>query len=1005
VDFKILGPLEVLADSVRLELGGTRQQIVLAALLLGANGVVSTGRLLDAVYGEDLPPTARSQLQISISSLRRTFAEHDRGGIITTTPQGYLIEVGPGELDAQRFEELVIAARAAHKAGELEQSVAHYRDALRLWRGPALDGMDSQVIHAAASRLDEQRISANEDRINLELELGRHHELVGELTEMVEESPLREALRAQLMLALYRSDRAAEALQVYRQARQTMIDELGIEPSERLQKLEFAILTSDASLDLPAERVPSQSARAPRQAPALLPTDIADFTGRAKEIEEIQQILLQASEDPGRLAVPVVVIVGKGGIGKTSIAVRASHSLAARYPDGQLFADLHGGSAHRVSAMQVLERFLRVLGLPGSQLPEGLDARAEVYRDLIAGRKLLVVLDDPAGESQVAPLLPGGGDAAVLVTSRTRLAGLPGAQHVEVDVFDEDKSLDLLTRIIGPERVQVEPAAAVVVAELCGHLPLALRIAGARLAARPHWSIGHLEERLTDETRRLDELEHSGMGIRANISLSYESAGEAARRLLRRLALLELPVFSRWVSGALLDQPPLEAGDLLDDLVTAQLIEVVGTGLQSQYQFHDLIRVFARERLAAEEPVAGRMATLERVLGALLHLAEEAHRHYHGGDYLLLRSDAPRWPLPERLVEHLVSDPLAWYDRERAALISGVRQAAQAGLVELCWSLAFSATTLFESGYYLDDWRETHDIALGATRKAGNVRGQAAMLYSCGSLCLAQQRYAQARRDFAAAARLFGEVGDEQGIALVTRHVAYVDRLSGRLDEATHGYEQALAIFRRTGDDVAAAHVLHGLAQISMERGDLGAAGELLSEALRLSRTAHSVRVEAQVLHRMGEAELLNGRPGDAAALFEQALAKVGELRDPVGEAYVLQGVGVARARLGELHQARRALHRALALAAAVGERLIEGRALLGLSELALADDEPGQALEVAQRAVDVFEKVGAPLYRARALAMQGRAHAALGDAPAAQAISAQAEILRARHIGTSETP
>jgi DNA-binding SARP family transcriptional activator len=1008
VDFKILGPLEVLVDSGRLEFGGTRQQIVLAALLLGANGVVSTGRLLDAVYGEDLPPTARSQLQISISSLRRTFAEHGRGDIITTTPLGYLIKVGPGELDAQRFEELVIAARAAHEAGELEQSVAHYRDALRLWRGPALDGMDSQVIHGAASRLDEQRISTHEDRITLELELGRHHELVGELTEMVEESPLREALRAQLMLALYRSDRAAEALQVYRQARQTMIDELGIEPSERLQKLEFAILTSDASLDLlarPAERVPARSARAPHQAPALLPTDIADFTGRAKEIEEIQQTLLQASEDPSQLAVPVVVIVGKGGIGKTSIAVHASHGLAGHYPDGQLFADLHGGSAHRVSPMQVLERFLRVLGLPGSQLPEGLDARAEVYRDLIAGRKLLVVLDDAAGESQVVPLLPGGGDAAVLVTSRTRLAGLPGAQHIEVDVFDEDKSVDLLTRIIGPERVRVEPAAAMVVTELCGHLPLALRIAGARLAARPHWSIGHLEERLTDETRRLDELEHSGMGIRANISLSYESAGEAARRLLRRLALLELPVFSRWVSAALLDQPPLEAGDLLDELVNAQLIEVVGTGLQSQYQFHDLIRVFARERLAAEEPVAERMAALERVLGALLHLAEEAHRHYHGGDYLLLRSDAPRWPLPERLVERLVSDPLAWYDRERAALISGMRQAGQAGFVELCWGLASSAATLFESGYYLDDWRETHDIALEATRKAGNVRGEAAMLYSCGSLCLAQQRYDQARRDFAAAARLLGEVGHEQGIALVTRHVAYVDRLSGRLDEATHGYEQALAVFRRTGDDVAAAYVLHGLAQVSMERGDLGAAGELLSEALLLSRTAHSVRVEAQVLHRMGEAELLNGRPGDAAAVFEQALAKVGELRDPVGEAYVLQGVGVARARLGELHQARRALQCALALAAAVGERLIEGRALLGLSELALADDEPGQALELGQRAADVFEKVGAPLYRARALAMQGRAHAALGDVPAAQAITAQAEILRARHIGTSETP
>ena len=243
-----------------------------------------------------------------------------------------------------------------------------------------------------------------------------------------------------------------------------------------------------------------------QQVPSLLPTDIADFTGRAEQIEQIHQRLTRAAGQGTELAVPVVVITGQGGVGKTSTAVHASHGVAEQFRDGQLFADLHGGSSHPVGPMQVLERFLRALGVPGSQIPEGLDERAEVYRNLLADRKILVVLDDAVGESQVSPLLPGSGAAAVLVTSRSRLAGLAGATHVEVNVFDAGKSLDLLARIAGADRVQTQSQAAAAVAAQCGHLPLALRIAGARLAARPHWSIQQLVDRLADETRRLDEL-------------------------------------------------------------------------------------------------------------------------------------------------------------------------------------------------------------------------------------------------------------------------------------------------------------------------------------------------------------------------------------------------------------------------------------------------------------------------------------------------------------------
>ena len=442
MEFRILGSLEVAVGSELLQLHGTRQQVVVATLLLSANRVVAIDRLLEAMYGEDLPPTARSQAQITISALRRQFASRPHGAIITTRPHGYAIRVEAGELDAPRFEDMVTAAHEARDSNSSELAIARYRDALRLWRGPCLDGIDSQFVRAAAIRLDELRISSIEERIALELALGRHHELVGELTELVGQHPLREQLHSQLMLALYRSDRVAEALNVYRQARQTMVEELGIEPSERLQQLEHQILTSSPVLDTPL--VHATTLLSPRPLlPNLLPADIGDFTGRAEEISQIGHHLV-TDEHAARHAVPVVVITGKGGIGKTTLAVHAAHLMAENFPDGQLFVDLHGGGSHRVSPAQVIERFLRALGIPGRQLPKGVEERAEMYRNLVADRKMLVLLDDVAVESQVAPLLAGNGAAGMIITSRSRLAGLAGAFRVVLDVFDLDKSVDML---------------------------------------------------------------------------------------------------------------------------------------------------------------------------------------------------------------------------------------------------------------------------------------------------------------------------------------------------------------------------------------------------------------------------------------------------------------------------------------------------------------------------------------------------------------------------------
>lgn len=1013
MELRVLGPLEVLTDGLRLDLGGQRQQIVLASLTLEPGRVVSVGRLMTAVYGERLPGSARAQVQICVSALRRLLAAHGRPDAIATRHQGYALEIPDDEVDLQRYDELVAAARAAGKSGSREEAIAAYRQALRMWRGAALDGLDSALLQTVADRLAERRLTANEDCIEFELDLGRHRDLIAELTGLVAAHPLRERLRGQLMLALYRSGRQAEALESYRSARRALIDELGLEPSEWLQQLERSILSSDAELSVPApaepvtvapvavdeplgtsllpEAVPTitaipavpagEGAETTGSVPKMLPTDIADFTGRAKQIDEIKAHLDLAADNPAQLAVPVVVLAGKPGIGKTTLCVHTAHLESWRYPDGQLFADLHGDASHRVGPMQILERFLRTLGVPGASVPDGLEERAEVYRALLSDRRVLVVLDNVASEAQVLPLMPGNPHTAVMVTSRRRLGGLPGAVHVEVDVFESEQSVELLSRIAGDRRVEAEAAAAADLAALCGQLPLALRIAGARLSARPHWTVEQLADRLENESRRLDELKHGALGIRVSISLTYDNLSDDARRLFRLLAVLDFPHFSGWVGAALMDVPLADAQDLLDDLVDAQLLEISGdeAGTCAQYRFHDLIRVFARERLATEDTVAERNASLGRVLGALLFLAEEAHRRLHGSENLQLHSDAPRWQLAERSVNRLIGDSMAWFERERRTLVAAVGQAAKLGLVSLCWDIAITAVTLFESRVYLNDWRDTHKVALAATRTGGDHRGQAVMLYSTGSLCIVEKKFDDARRHLEEAAELFQSLGDSQGAALVSRNIGYLDRMAGNLDEAARRYEMALEVLRSGGDLAAAAYVLHSMAQIELERGDADSAKGMLPQALALSRRVGSRRIEAQVLHRMGDAHLQAGEPAEAVAAFGEALAAVHDLGDPIGEAYALHGLGMAHLRGGDYTEAGSALSSAQRLATSNGERLIEARIESSLGELALALGKPPQAVVHLHRALGLFRGIQAPLFEAKVLAMLSEAYAAAG--------------------------
>jgi DNA-binding SARP family transcriptional activator len=494
VEFRLLGPIEVWAAGRRVPVSSAQQRTLLAVLLLHANRVVPTERLVELLWGTAPPRTARSVVQVQVSGLRRLLrAEPGADRLVFRWP-GYLLRVEPGELDLEEFLRLTEQGREALGAGDAGTASRALSDALALWRGAAFKDLDLPSLRERAARLEERRLSALEDRIDASLRLGRHAELVGELRTLTAAWPLQERLHGQLMLALHRVGDAADAAAVYRAFRERLVEQLGIEPSAALQRLYQELLSAG-----------------PAVVPRQLPPDIASFTGREAELARIERALLAAG---GATGPPLGAIEGPAGIGKSALAIHAAHRLAGHFPDGQLYVDLQGArmGLRPLAPLEVLGRFLRALGMRPGAIPGELEEAAAAFRSRVAGRRLLLVLDNARDLGQVAPLLPEAAGCAVLVTSRRKLAGLESACRVRLAVLGRRTALALLGRLAGGERVAAEPEAAAEVARCCGDLPLALRIAGARLAARPRWPVRALAERLADERRRLDELELAEVG-------------------------------------------------------------------------------------------------------------------------------------------------------------------------------------------------------------------------------------------------------------------------------------------------------------------------------------------------------------------------------------------------------------------------------------------------------------------------------------------------------------
>ncbi|MEW1751752.1 AfsR/SARP family transcriptional regulator [Streptomyces angustmyceticus] len=895
-----------------------RQEVVLGALVLDLNRVVETSRLVDVIWAHDPPKTARAQVQICISRLRKALSDAGVDATIETRARGYLLRAPEDATDVGNFRRLVAEAHALARDGLKMPAVEVLRSAIGLWRGRCLAGVPSEVLAGTAAQWDESRLEAVETCMRLLLELGRHEHLVGELMQLVAGHPLRERLRGQLMVALYRSGRQAEALDAYHQGRAMLAEELGLEPGRELRDLAQAILTDDADLALaePAEprclvATPLPEAVQERSAdpdpivsPRQLPADIGDFVADETTVSEVCEAVTEGQEK-GQLN--VVLVLGGPGVGKSTLARHVAHRLASEYfPDGQLYCDLRGPGGQPVRPAQVLGRFLRALGVPGQAIPDALDERAEMYRSLLAGRRILVLLDDAASESQVMSLLPGTGSSGVLVTSRGQLTALPGTRRFAVEPLGPEQAIQLLGRIIGEHRVESECEAARVLIRLVGGLPLALRILGARLAARPHWSLASMGHRLENEHRRLDELAHGELSIRASLSVSYDGLAPADRRLLCLLSLAEGTEIPSWLGAALVDDRTPHPTDLLEPLIDRRLLDITAMDQGGAFRcgLSQVVRMFAHERLPAEIPEAERAGAVRRMVGGWMALAERAHKEIYGGTYTLVAGRGERWHPPEGHVQRCLRDPLGWLESEQTNLLNAVELAARSGLDELCWELATTLVTLFEARGYPELWERTHRVALAAVQEAGNERGQAAVLGSLGTLYLYRGEHEAAGPYLSAALEIFERVGEVRGQALCLRDLARIERHRGDDDRALALYERAERHFVRAQDAIGRAYVLGEMAHITMRRADFARTRSYLDEALGICRSAGFDRGQALTLRRLGQMLMHQERYEAAERTLLEVLAMVGASGDLVGEGYVLHDLGRVNAHLRRVEQA-----------------------------------------------------------------------------------------------------
>ncbi|MFE7116311.1 BTAD domain-containing putative transcriptional regulator [Streptomyces sp. NPDC057654] len=877
IRFALLGDIELRLEGRAAELGHARQRCVLAALLVDANQAVPVDRLGERVWGEQPPRRFRTTLYSYLSRLRRILQAADASGTaarINREPGGYRLSVDASAVDLHLFRGLVARARAERddKAAD-----ALYGRALELWRGEPFATADTPWFNSLREVLVRERLSAQLERNDVALRLGEHTRLLAGLYGAADAYPLDERLAGQLMLALYRCGRTADALGHYEHTRARLADELGIDPGPPLRQLRQRILTAHPDLDLsPGLNAGPLAVPVPRQ----LPAPPAAFTGRLPELERLDRTLAgRTAVSTDRTTGGTVVISaigGLAGIGKTWLALCWAHRNADRFPDGQLYVDLRGfdPSSPPVAPAAAVRQFLEALGVGRDAIPVDTEAASALYRSVLADKTALVVLDDARDAQHVRPLLPGSASCTVLVTSRDRLTSLVathGADLLHLDVIGDADARALLVRRLGERRVAAEPEAVAALIAYCGGLPLALGIAAARAVSHPDFPLGVLADELGAAAHRLDALDVEGRtaaDLRAVFAASQQALSAPARRLFGLLGIAPGPDIGTDAAASVAGLPPATAWRFLAELEEAHLVEQWRPG---RYRMHDLVRLYAAEAGGA---APDRAAALTRVTDFYLHTAFAANR-------LLDGPDTPFRPAPAPPVEGAAprepadaAAALEWFAAEHACLLAAQATAFEERRYPVVWQLAWALISFHLSGHHLEEYEEVWRRALCAAEDHSGEPGPRALAHwRSGHARALRGEHTEALDHLELALALVERDGDTAGQAHVTRTVAWVWEQKEDCPRALDHATRALALYAAVGNTAWLANQLNAVGWLSARLGRYEEAQAHCEQALALFRRGDRPDDAASTLDSLGYIAHRRGRWASAVAHYEQALA------------------------------------------------------------------------------------------------------------------------------------
>ncbi|MFI6497871.1 BTAD domain-containing putative transcriptional regulator [Nonomuraea typhae] len=968
----VLGPVEVRSGDEVVPLGGAKPKTLLAALIQQPRRVVSIEQLITYIWDESPPRSATSLVHTYVSALRRGLASVGRQSVLVTLPPGYLLDIQRADSDLETHEEHLDLARRLEREGDHATAIVHYDHALGLWRGPAFGGVEADFARARAAALEEDRLTIEEGLARCDLARGRPVESASRMMRVSAAYPLREEARGLLMRALYESGRRADALAAYRDGHRILRDELGVEPSLKLQDLHGQVLsgTLDPLVPQPRAMVKGSgeqdvhgsliTAVDQYTVPRHLPPDIGDFTGRAEQLDKLRRF----ADGIGRTATPMVVVSGFGGVGKSALAVHAAHLLRDHYPDGQLFADLRSVDGE-AGVRDALGRFLGALGVSGAELPDTTENRVELYRRKMAGRRLMIVLDNVSGEHQVRKLLPGSAGCLVIITSRSRLTGLEAAEVVELEFFSSDTSVEMLSKMVGYERVAADPESTVTIARLCGGIPLAIRAAAGKLLARPHWPLRALANRLSDERRRLNELAVGDLEVRASLQLNYAELSGPHRRAFHLLTLLDLPDFGSWLAAPLLDVSLEEAEDIVEHLVDLRLLEVAGVDAlgRVRYHFHDLVQLFGAE-LAADEEVSGAFG---RMLGTWMSLVEVGARRLPRVTLGLQASSAAPAELDPLLRAEVEANPTGWLKSETAAVVRAVERTHELGVDRMTIMLIASLlASPFAARNEFDGWQRTLDVALLAARSSTDRGAEAIVLAGLGQLFYEKDDFPVALEHYQQALRHAEAIGDAAVQALARVGIGTVHRDQGEFASATEYLTEGARIAERLGDRGLVAAARYGLGAIHRDGGDLKQAADSIRTCVKLYRQLDDKRGEALALRGLSLCHRAANDPNPAAELSRQAEMILLEAGDPLGAAYARQSLAKAMIRQGSLTETAPLLDSCGKVFRQHNDRFGVALATRTAGELALARGEYERAHELLSSALSQWAELGLVLWQAR---------------------------------------